>query len=76
VYNDEPTSGYWNDTNHLFDRGDWSWNPYKDLNSFQDWHNYETITPDQVCSAVDVMLEKIERGDFNGRSYNRFGKNN
>ena len=32
VYNDEPTSGYWNDTQHLFDRGDWIWNPYEDLN--------------------------------------------
>ena len=76
VYSDEPTSGYWNDVNHIFNRGDWNWSPYRKNDTLDDWHDFETITLDQVCSGIDLMIEKTEQGEINGHHGNRYSSIN
>ena len=66
----------WNDVNQIFDRGDWNWNPYQEIDTLEGWYDFETITPDQVCSGIDLMIEKLEQGEFNGHYDNRYGKYN
>jgi len=74
IYSDEPTSGMWNDVDQIFDRGNWNWNPYREIDTLEGWYDFETITPDQVCSGIDLMIEKLEQGEFNGHYNNRYGK--
>ena len=57
VYKESKNSGFWNNPNYLFDRGSWNWNPVKDINSLDEWDEFEPIDVDDVKSAVDEMID-------------------
>jgi autotransporter strand-loop-strand O-heptosyltransferase len=54
IYNDTPTSGYWN--THKFDPSNWNWYPFKEIKSMEDWYEIETITPEQVINGIKQLL--------------------
>ncbi len=54
IYNDTPTSGYFN--THKLDSSDWNWYPFKKIKSMEDWHEIETITPEQVINEIKQIL--------------------
>ena len=58
LYNDNEKSGWWNNFMHTWDCWDWNWNPIKECKTLEDWHDFETITPQQVKTAVDEMIIK------------------
>ena len=63
LYNDNEKSGYWNDFLYTWDCWDWNWNPIKECKTIEDWHDFETITPQQVKTAVDDMIKGFEKID-------------
>tara|TARA_B100001123_G_scaffold444889_1_gene594920 strand:- start:1342 stop:3621 length:2280 start_codon:yes stop_codon:yes gene_type:complete len=71
VYNDHPNSGIFNRIDNggksKFDASDWNWNPIVDCKSFDDWHEFETITPEQVMNSIDRMITGIETGKYVNR---------
>lgn len=54
IYNDTPTSGYFN--THKLEGQDWNWNPYKKITSMEDWYEVENITPSQVIDGLKTYL--------------------
>ena len=54
IYNDTPTSGYFN--THKFNPSIWNWYPFKMIKSMEDWYETENITPDQVINEIDKLL--------------------
>jgi len=56
IYKDTPYSGYYNNPNFKFDPKNWHWNPFLDISTPEEWHDFETITPEQVIDAVDTYL--------------------
>lgn len=57
VYNDTPYSGFFNTVEHKLDPSNWNWNPFKEMSTLEDWHKFETITPEQVINKIDEYLE-------------------
>ena len=55
VYKEGTNSGYWNNPKYLFDRGNWNWNPIKEMKSLDDWNKFEPISFDDVKLAIDEM---------------------
>ena len=56
IYNDTPHSGFFNTVEHKLNPGDWNWNPFKTISTFEEWHEFETITPKQVIDKVNEYL--------------------
>ena len=54
IYNDTPTSGYFN--THKLDPSNWNWYPFKEIKSMEDWYETETITPKQVIQEIQTLL--------------------
>ena len=71
VYNEHPNSGIFNRIDNggksKFDASDWHWNPISECKTFDDWHEFETITPEQVMNSVDRMITGIESGKYKNR---------
>ena len=55
IYKESKNSGYWNNPNYLFDRGEWNWNPVKEMKSLDDWDKFEPIDYEDVKSAIDKI---------------------
>jgi len=55
VYRESINSGYWNDSNFEFNRGDWNWNPIQPVKTMEDWNKFEPITFNDVKLAIDKM---------------------
>lgn len=53
IYNDTPTSGYFN--THRLNPSDWNWYPFKKIKSMEDWYEIETITPEQVINEIKQL---------------------
>jgi autotransporter strand-loop-strand O-heptosyltransferase len=56
IYNDTPFSGYYNNPQYKFDAGDWNWNPFTKLSTLEEWHDFESITPEQVINEIKQIL--------------------
>jgi len=54
IYNDTPTSGYFN--THKLNPSNWNWYPFKEIESMKDWYEIENITPEQVISEIKQLL--------------------
>ena len=54
IYNDTPTSGYFN--THKLDPSNWNWYPFKEIKSMEDWYETEDITPKQVIKSIKTHL--------------------
>tara|TARA_R110000822_G_scaffold128834_1_gene264781 strand:+ start:3 stop:1244 length:1242 start_codon:yes stop_codon:yes gene_type:complete len=54
IYNDTPTSGYFN--THKLDPSNWNWYPFMEIESMEDWHEIEDITPKQVINEINKLL--------------------
>ena len=54
IYNDTPTSGYFN--THKLDPSNWNWYPFKEIKSMEDWYEIENITPEQVIEGIKQQL--------------------
>jgi len=54
IYNDTPTSGYFN--TYKLDPSNWNWYPFKKMNTLEDWYEIETITPEQVINEIKQIL--------------------
>jgi len=54
IYNDTPTSGYFNI--YPLDASDWNWYPFKKIKSMEDWYEIENITPEQVINGIKQLL--------------------
>ena len=71
VYNEHPNSGIFNRIDNggksKFDASDWHWNPISECKTFDDWHEFETITPEQVMNSIDRMITGIETGKYVNR---------
>tara|TARA_R110000803_G_scaffold107949_1_gene176113 strand:+ start:1154 stop:2254 length:1101 start_codon:yes stop_codon:yes gene_type:complete len=55
IYNDTPTSGYFN--THKLDPSDWNWYPFKEINNMEEWYEVENITPEQVINQIKTILK-------------------
>jgi len=56
IYNDNSSSGYYNDIKYKFDPGNWNWYPFKKMSILEDWYKVETITPKQVINEIKQIL--------------------
>jgi autotransporter strand-loop-strand O-heptosyltransferase len=56
VYNDNDNSGYYHD--NMLDKGNWNWNPLKEINSMDDWYEVETIIPQQVKETIENIIKE------------------
>ena len=56
IYNDTPYSGYYNDPKFKFDPKNWHWNPFLDISTPEEWHDFESITPEQVINEINKIL--------------------
>ena len=56
IYSDTPFSGYYNNPSYMFDPSDWNWNPFLKLSTLDEWHDFETITPEQVINEINKIL--------------------
>ena len=56
IYNNTPFSGYYNNSQYKFDAGDWNWNPFTKLSTLEEWHDFESITPEQVINEIKQIL--------------------
>lgn len=56
IYNDTIFSGYYNNPDYRFDPGNWNWNPFLELSTLDEWHDFETITPEQVINEIKQIL--------------------
>ena len=56
IYSDTPFSGYYNNPLYTFDPSDWNWNPFLKLSTLDEWHDFETITPEQVINEIKQIL--------------------
>lgn len=56
IYSDTPYSGYYNNPNFKFDPKNWHWNPFLDISTPKEWHDFETITPEQVINEINKIL--------------------
>ena len=54
IYNDTPTSGYFN--THKLDRSDWNWYPFKEISKIEEWYEVENITPEQVINQIKTII--------------------
>ena len=54
IYKETPNSGYFN--THKMDSSNWNWYPFQKIESIEDWHKVETITPDLVIKGIDRIL--------------------
>ena len=59
VYRESQNSGFWNNSEFIFDRGEWNWNPIKKMESLDDWNNFEPISYEDVKLAIDKIDAKI-----------------
>ena len=56
VYKDTEYSGYFNNLNFKFDPSDWNWNPYKKMETLEDWDNFEPIEVEDVKNVLNELL--------------------
>lgn len=56
IYNDTELSGYYNNPSFKFDPGNWHWNPFLDISTPEEWHDFEPITPEQVINEIKQIL--------------------
>ena len=56
IYTDTPYSGYFNDPDYKLDASNWHWNPYLEMSTLEEWHDFETITPKQVIKEINKLL--------------------
>ena len=54
IYNDNPFSGYFN--THRIDANNWHWNPFLNISTPEEWHDFESITPEQVINEIKQIL--------------------
>ena len=54
IYNDTPESGYFN--TYKLDISDWNWYPFQKIESMEDWHQIENITPNQVINGIKNLI--------------------
>jgi autotransporter strand-loop-strand O-heptosyltransferase len=54
VYNDTPTSGYFN--THKLDPSKVNWYPFRNIRFIEDWYEIENITPNQVINEINKLL--------------------
>ena len=54
IYNETSTSGYFN--THKIDASNWHWNPFIDISTSEEWHDFESITPEQVINKIKQIL--------------------
>lgn len=54
IYNETPTSGYFN--THKMDASDWHWNPFINISTPKEWHDFESITSEQVINEIKQIL--------------------
>ena len=55
IYNDTPTSGYFN--THKLDPSDWNWYPFKEIDKMEEWYEVESITPEQVINQIKTIIK-------------------
>ena len=55
IYNDTPTSGYFN--THKLDPSDWNWYPFKEIDKMEEWYEVENITPEQVINQIKTIIK-------------------
>jgi len=59
VVNDRVCNGCWNDTAHVFDRGDWNWCPkFRDTN--RQFECSRSITPQMVMQQIDRLIADLQ----------------
>lgn len=56
IYNDTPYSGYYNNPEFKFDPKNWHWNPFLNISTPEEWHDFETIAPEQVINEINKIL--------------------
>ena len=56
IYTDTPYSGYFNNPDYKLDASNWYWNPYLEISTLEEWHDFETITPKQVIKEINKLL--------------------
>ncbi len=56
IYNNTEFSGYYNNPTYKFDPGDWHWNPFLDISTPEEWHDFESITPKQVINKIKQII--------------------
>ncbi len=54
IYNDNKFSGYFN--THRIDANNWHWNPFLNISTLEEWHDFESITPEQVINEIKQVL--------------------
>jgi autotransporter strand-loop-strand O-heptosyltransferase len=54
IYNDNEFSGYFN--THRIDPNNWHWNPFLNISTPEEWHDFESITPEQVINEIKQIL--------------------
>ena len=54
IYNDNNFSGYFN--THRIDANNWHWNPFLNISTPEEWHDFESITPEQVINEINKIL--------------------
>ena len=55
IYNDTPTSGYFN--TYKLDPSDWNWHPFKEIDTMGEWYEVENITPEQVINQIKTIIK-------------------
>jgi autotransporter strand-loop-strand O-heptosyltransferase len=58
VYKQTDQSGYFNNTDFKFDPSDWNWNPYKKMESLDDWDEFEPIEIEDVLNVIKKIFKK------------------
>ena len=56
IYTDSPFSGYFNNPEYNLDPKNWNWNPFLELSTLDEWHDFEVITPEQVINEINKIL--------------------
>jgi len=54
IYTDNEYSGYFN--THRIDPNNWHWNPFLNISTPEEWHDFESITPEQVINKIKQIL--------------------
>ena len=56
VYNNKEMDGYFNKTEHRFDASNWNWNPFKEMQTLNDWNDFETIEVKDVIEKLNELI--------------------
>lgn len=56
IYTESKFAGYYNNPEYTLDPKNWHWNPFLDISTPEEWHDFETITPEQVINEIKQIL--------------------